>query len=148
MVPLSAHAADTASAYCGPTRTMITVVRRGPVTKISSIITESSAYAPLSSSGEPARRLGQRERRTEESGGSAAPVTNDTDASSATPAEAAPSVQTSTSPAACTTASGSSTPSPRWSTSLPWNGAPSALPSASAPAHAPAAANEPVVSST
>ena len=39
---------------------------------------------------------------------------------------------------ACTNASGSSARSPRQSISLPWSGAPSALPSASAPAQSPA----------
>ena len=41
--PAMAQAADTISAYWAPTVATTTVVTSGPVTKISSIITESSA---------------------------------------------------------------------------------------------------------
>jgi len=42
-VPPSTQAAETARAYSGPTVATTTVVSSGPTTKISSIITESSA---------------------------------------------------------------------------------------------------------
>ncbi len=55
-VPSSTQPADTISAYWGPTVATTSVVSSGPITKTISIITESSANAPASSSGRPGRR--------------------------------------------------------------------------------------------
>ena len=147
-VPPSTQAAEIASAYWGPTVATVTVVSSGPVTKISSISTESSAYALGISSGRSASSSGQRERSTDDTGGIAAPAANAATASTPGAASAAPSPHTSSSPPACANESGSRAPSPRQSMSLPCSGAPAALPSASAPAQSPAAANEPLTSCT
>jgi hypothetical protein len=147
-VPESTQTADAISAYSGPTVATRTVVSSGPKTNTTSTSTESRAKALGISSGRSVSRNGQRERSTDVTGGIAAPPTNEASTSSPVPAPAAPAAQTAISPAACSTASGSSMPRPRRSTRRPWNGAPTPPPSASAPAAAPAAAYEPVTSRT
>ena len=43
VVPASTSAAETTSAYAGPTSATTTAVSSGPLTKATSIVTESSA---------------------------------------------------------------------------------------------------------
>ena len=148
MVPAASAATDTSSAAPGSTRTTTSAVTSGPAVKIVSVSTESSANAPCNRPALWPNRRGYSTRITDWVGGNAAPATNAAATSATVGAPARASTTTATSPAPHAAASESSARGPRWSISRAVSGAPSPVPSASAPEAAPALANDPVSART
>src|SRR5204862_2476284 len=101
-VPPITLAAETISAAGGDSSVATTAVSSGPSTKISSISTESSAYADGISSGRSRRSAGHIERRTDEVGGIAKPARKPHATSTATGAPASALATISPSAVPCT----------------------------------------------
>ena len=89
-VPAITLAAEMISAVAGEASAAIAAVSSGPRTKMTSIDTESSAYAAWRSCGRSRSRSGHMERRTADVGGIANPAANPQATSTATGAPSSP----------------------------------------------------------